>query len=97
MHDLESQLLDLAPVKPYLWLRYTDDILMIWTAGEEQLQEFLRWINQYHDTIKSNSKTVSSYTSASTSTASIPNTCFSYLALRLHSFNRHPQFSLSDV
>ena len=52
MHDLESQLLDLAPVKPYLWLRYTDDILMIWTAGEEQLQEFLYWINQYHDTIK---------------------------------------------
>ena len=52
MHDLESQLLDLAPVKPYLWLRYIDDIFMIWTAGEEQLQEFLQWINQYHDTIK---------------------------------------------
>ena len=52
MHDLESQLLDLAPVKPYLWLRYIDDVFMIWTAGEEQLQEFLQWINQYHDTIK---------------------------------------------
>ena len=52
MHDLESQLLDLAPVKPYLWLRYIDDVFMIWTAGEEQLQEFLHWINQYHDTIK---------------------------------------------
>ena len=52
MHDLESRLLDLAPVKPYLWLRYIDDIFMIWTAGEEQLQEFLQWINQYHNTIK---------------------------------------------
>ena len=52
MHDLETQLLDLAPVKPYLWLRYIDDIFMIWTAGEEQLQKFLYWINQYHDTIK---------------------------------------------
>ena len=54
MHDLESRLLDLAPVKPYLWLRYIDDIFMIWTAGEDQLQEFLEWINhdQYHDTIK---------------------------------------------
>ena len=52
MHDLESQLLDLAPVKPYLWLRYIDDIFMIWTAAEEQLQELLQWINQYHDTIK---------------------------------------------
>ena len=46
MPDLESQRLDLAPVKPYLWLRYIDDIFMIWTAGEEQLQEFLQWINQ---------------------------------------------------
>ena len=52
MHDLESRLLDLAPVKPYLWIRYIDDIFMIWTAGEEQLQNFLEWINQYHDTIK---------------------------------------------
>ena len=52
MHDLESRLLDLAPVKPYLWLRYIDDIFMIWTAGKEQLQEFLEWMNQYHDTIK---------------------------------------------
>ena len=52
MDDLESRLLDLAPVKPYLWLRYIDDIFMVWTAGEEQLQEFLQWINQYHNTIK---------------------------------------------
>ena len=52
MHDLESQLVDLAPVKPYLWLRYIDDIFMIWMAGEEQLQEFSQWLNQYHDTIK---------------------------------------------
>ena len=52
MHDLESQLLDLAQVKPYLWLRYIDDIFMIWTAGERSLQEFLQWINQFHDTIK---------------------------------------------
>ena len=25
MHNLESQLLDLAPVKPYFWLRYIDN------------------------------------------------------------------------
>ena len=29
MYDLESQLLDLAPVKLHLWLRYIDDIFMI--------------------------------------------------------------------
>ena len=39
--DLELQLLDLAPVKPYLWLRYINDIFMIWTAGEISLLEFL--------------------------------------------------------
>ena len=33
MHDLESKLLDLAPVKHYLWLRYIDDIFMVRTAG----------------------------------------------------------------
>ena len=52
MHHLESQLLNLAPVKPYLWLRYIDDIFMIWTAGEQSLLEFLQWINQLHDNIK---------------------------------------------
>ena len=52
MHDLESRLLDLASVKPYLWLRYIDDIFMIWTAGEQLLLEFLQWINRLHDTIK---------------------------------------------
>ena len=48
MHDLESQLLDLAPVKPYLWLMYIDDIFMTWTAGEQLLLEFLQWINRLH-------------------------------------------------
>ena len=52
MHDLESLLLDLAPVKPYLWLMYIDDIFMIWTAGQQLLLEFLQWINRLHDTIK---------------------------------------------
>ena len=52
LHNLESQLLNLAPVKPYLWLRYIDDIFMIWTAGEQSLLEFLQWINQLQDNIK---------------------------------------------
>ena len=52
MHHLESQLLNLAPVKPYLWLKYIDDIFMIWTAGEQSLLEFLQLINQLLDNIK---------------------------------------------
>ena len=42
MPDLETKLLDLAPVKPYVWLRYSDDIFIVWTAGEEKLQDFLQ-------------------------------------------------------
>jgi len=48
----EKQALFLQPVKPYLWLRYIDDVLMIWTAGEQSLLEFLQWINQLHENIK---------------------------------------------
>ena len=33
MHHLESQLLNLAPVKPYLWLRYIDDIFNLDSGG----------------------------------------------------------------
>ena len=49
MHDLESKLLAWAPVKPFIWLRYIDDIFMVWTEGEEKLLEFLK---NFHDTIK---------------------------------------------
>ena len=54
MHNLESKALNLAPVKPNLWLRYIDDIFMGWTAGdpEQLLLEFLQCINQLHDNIK---------------------------------------------
>ena len=52
MHDLESKLLTWAPVKPFIWLRYIDDIFMVLTEGEEKLLEFLENINHFHDTIK---------------------------------------------
>ena len=52
MHDIESKLLAWVPVKPFIWLRYIDDIFMVWTEGEEKLLEFLKNINNFHDTIK---------------------------------------------
>ena len=30
-----------SPHQPYLWLRFIDDIFMIWTAGLEKLEIFV--------------------------------------------------------
>ena len=49
---IESKLLAWVPVKPFIWLRYIDDIFMVWTEGEDKLLEFLHIINNFHDTIK---------------------------------------------
>ena len=52
MDRLERRLLSQAPVKPYIWLRYIDDVFMVWTGTELELVEFLNYINEAHDTIK---------------------------------------------
>ena len=52
MDRLERQLISDARVKPYLWLRYIDDIFMVWTGSEEELDEFLNYMNEAHATIK---------------------------------------------
>ena len=50
--DLERKLLAQSPLKPFIWWRYIDDIFMIWTHGEEKLNEFITHINSSHNTIK---------------------------------------------
>ena len=52
MHDLESKLLPWVPVNPFIWMRYIDDIFIVWTKREEKLLEILNNINNFHDTIK---------------------------------------------
>ena len=49
---LERRLILDARVKLYLWLRYIDDIFMVWTGSEEELNEFLNYMNEAHGTIK---------------------------------------------
>ena len=41
-----------SPHQPYLWLRFIDDIFMIWTAGPEKLKVFVDYLNNLHSTIK---------------------------------------------
>ena len=52
MGDLERKLLAQSPLKPFIWWRYIDDIFMVWTQGEEKLNEFITHINSSHNTIK---------------------------------------------
>ena len=39
------------PLKPLIWLRFIDDIFMIWTHGENSLKEFIEYLNSIHPTI----------------------------------------------
>ena len=48
MGDFEKKALQNYPDKPHLWLRYIDDILMVWTHGEEKLDEFIKNLNSIH-------------------------------------------------
>ena len=38
--------------QPLLWLSFIDDIFMIWIHGEEELKNFLTYLNSIHDKIK---------------------------------------------
>jgi len=40
------------PTKPAIWLRYIDDIFMVWNHGNESLNQFLTHLNLCHKTIK---------------------------------------------
>ena len=52
MGDLEEKLLAEFPLKPYLWWRYIDNIFMVWTHGEDKIEDFINCINSLHSTIK---------------------------------------------
>ena len=52
MDRFETKALENWPLKPLLWLRFIDDIFMIWTHGEDKLQEFITYLNSIHPTIK---------------------------------------------
>ena len=52
MGDLERRLLDTCPDKPKVWLRYIDDIFLIWTHGHPQLDAFIQHTNTFHPSIK---------------------------------------------
>ena len=52
MGEFERKALKAYADQPFLWLQYIDDILMVWTHGEEKLDNFITYLNNIHPTIK---------------------------------------------
>jgi hypothetical protein len=53
MSQLETELLEQCHTPlPLIWLRFIDDIFMVWTHSPDELHEFLEYVNRHHPTIK---------------------------------------------
>ena len=52
MDRFETTALNNWPLKPLIWLRFIDDIFMIWIHGEDKLEEYITYLNGIHPTIK---------------------------------------------
>ena len=52
MHYIEEKILNTSPLKPKIWKWFIDDIFMVWQHGKDTLDEFLKFINILHPTIK---------------------------------------------
>ena len=52
MARLEKRIFEISEFKPFLWLRYLDEIFCIWIQGSEKLNELFNSINSVHPTIK---------------------------------------------
>ncbi|KAJ1088372.1 hypothetical protein NDU88_001529 [Pleurodeles waltl] len=52
MGKLEDYILASFNIKPLVWLRYIDDIFIMWNAGSRTLEQFTAFINSIHPTIK---------------------------------------------
>ena len=47
MNEVEQNFLELQSKKPLIWLRYIDDIFFIWTHSEQELERFLKDLNNF--------------------------------------------------
>ena len=52
MADFEDRLVSTYPLKPTLWVRFIDDIFLLWDHGRESLDKFITYLNEVHETIK---------------------------------------------
>ena len=52
MAKLEETLPTQATSSPRIWWRYIDDVFAIWDKEQNELENFLQQINDFHNTIK---------------------------------------------
>ena len=52
MGFFETNLLNSFNLKPTIWIRYIDDIFIIWNHGKSKLLEFISFANSLHQSIK---------------------------------------------
>ena len=52
MGCLEEKFLDSFELRPWVWWRYSDDVLMIWLQSEKELDDFLTRLNSFHESVK---------------------------------------------
>ena len=52
MDRFKTKALDNWRIKLLVWLRFIDDIFIIWTHGESKLIEFITYMNSIHPTIR---------------------------------------------
>ena len=52
MDYVETEFLKTQAIKPWLWKRFIDDIFFIWTDSEENLNKFLKDLNEFHRNLK---------------------------------------------
>ena len=52
MTRLEERLLKASTDKPLVWIRFIDDVFLIWPHGEEKLKSLINHLNSSHETIK---------------------------------------------
>ena len=52
MGKFEQEALASAPQSPLIWWRYIDDIFLLWTHGEDKLNNFITYLNNLYPIIK---------------------------------------------
>ena len=52
MAELEEDFLHQQPKKPVIWKRFIDDIFLVWTHTNQELEVFMEKLNNFHPTIK---------------------------------------------